>query len=40
LKAERPRTRYHAGMMARPMLFLRRYLSDRKFDRMTMLAMR
>ncbi len=40
LKARRPRTRYHGGMLAGPMLFLRRHLSDRMFDRMIMLAMR
>lgn len=40
LKAKRPRTRYHAGLMATPMLFLRRHLSDRIFDRMLMMALR
>ncbi len=40
LKAKRPRTRYHAGLMATPMLFLRRHLSDRMFDRMLMMALR
>ncbi|MBX0328005.1 oxidoreductase [Oscillochloris sp. ZM17-4] len=34
LKARRPRTRYVAGAMARPILFLRRLLSDRLFDRL------
>lgn len=33
LKAKRPRTRYHAGLLAGPMLFLRHHLSDRLFDR-------
>lgn len=40
LRAKRPRTRYHAGMMAGPMLFLRRHLSDRMFDWVIMMAMR
>ena len=37
LNARRPKTRYAAGMMARPMLFLRPWLSDRMFDRLTMM---
>lgn len=40
LKARRPRTRYHAGLLAGPMLFLRSLLSDRLFDRMIMAALR
>lgn len=32
--AKRPRTRYAAGYMARPVLFMRWLLSDRMFDRM------
>lgn len=40
LKARRPKTRYHAGTMAGPMLFLRRHLPDRLFDRAVMSAMR
>lgn len=40
LKAKRPKTRYHAGMLAGPMLFLRRHLSDRMFDRVIGLALR
>jgi NAD(P)-dependent dehydrogenase (short-subunit alcohol dehydrogenase family) len=32
LQAKRPRARYHAGLMAGPLLFLRRHLSDRVFD--------
>ena len=35
-----PRTRSHAGAMAGPMLFLRRWLSDRMFDRLIMMALR
>ena len=33
LKAKRPKTRYAAGRYARPLLLLRRLLSDRMFDR-------
>lgn len=40
LKAKRPRTRYVGGMLARPMLFFRRWLSDRMFDRLIMSALR
>jgi hypothetical protein len=40
LKAKRPKTRYHGGMLAGPMLFLRQHLSDRMFDRVIMLALR
>ncbi len=40
LKARHPRTRYHAGELAGPMLFLRRHLSDRMFDRVIALALR
>ncbi len=32
--ARRPKTRYAAGYMAKPVLFLRRIVSDRLFDRM------
>jgi len=40
LRSRRPRTRYHGGLMARPLLFLRRYLSDRLFDRLIMSGFR
>jgi NAD(P)-dependent dehydrogenase (short-subunit alcohol dehydrogenase family) len=40
LNARHPKTRYHGGMLAAPMLFLKRWLSDRAFDRLLMLAMR
>jgi hypothetical protein len=40
LRAQRPRTRYHGGLMARPLLFLRRHLSDRLFDRLIMIGFR
>jgi NAD(P)-dependent dehydrogenase (short-subunit alcohol dehydrogenase family) len=38
LSAKRPATRYHGGLMAGPLLFLRRRLSDRMFDRLVMTA--
>ncbi len=34
LRASRPRTRYVAGQYAKPLLLLRRLLSDRMFDRL------
>lgn len=34
LSARRPRTRYAAGKLARPILFARRWTSDRMFDRL------
>ncbi|HQS46941.1 MAG: short-chain dehydrogenase/reductase [Rhizobiales bacterium 24-66-13] len=40
LRARRPRPRYHAGLAAGPLLFLRRQLSDRMFDRLIMMAYR
>jgi short-subunit dehydrogenase len=40
LGARRPAIRYSGGLAARPLLFLRRLLSDRMFDRMVMLAFR
>ena len=36
LTAKRPATRYHGGGLAGTLLFLRRYLSDRMFDKITM----
>jgi NAD(P)-dependent dehydrogenase (short-subunit alcohol dehydrogenase family) len=38
--SRRPRTRYVVGRGAKPMLFARRHLSDRGFDRLTSLAYR
>ena len=38
LKAKRPKTRYHAGKLAGPLLFLRHLLSDRAFDWLIMSA--
>lgn len=40
LRAKRPAIRYHGGLMAGPLLFLRRWLSDRMFDRLVMAAFR
>lgn len=40
LRAKHPKPRYHGGMLAGPLLFLRRWLPDRAFDRMIMSAMR
>ncbi len=40
LQARRPAARYSGGLMARPLLLLRRHLSDRLFDRLVMLAFR
>lgn len=40
LRARSPKVRYHGGMMAGPLLFLRRTLSDRMFDRVLMSAFR
>jgi short-subunit dehydrogenase len=40
LGAKKPQTRYHGGATAGITLFLRRLLSDRMFDRLTMSAMR
>lgn len=40
LRAPRPAIRYSGGMGARPLLFLRRRVSDRMFDRLVMLAFR
>ncbi|WP_018319014.1 oxidoreductase [Bradyrhizobium sp. WSM2793] len=40
LETKRPRTRYHAGRLAGPILFMRRWLSDRAMDRLIMLALR
>ncbi len=34
--ASKPKTRYVAGKMAKPMLFLRKWLSDRTYDRIIM----
>ncbi len=36
LKAPRPRTRYAAGQFARPLMWARKYLGDRLFDRIVL----
>jgi NAD(P)-dependent dehydrogenase (short-subunit alcohol dehydrogenase family) len=40
LNARHPTPRYSGGLMARPLLFLRRRLSDRLFDRLVMMGFR
>jgi NAD(P)-dependent dehydrogenase (short-subunit alcohol dehydrogenase family) len=40
LRAKRPRARYHGGYMAGPMLFLKRWLSDRMFDKLVLRTFR
>lgn len=36
VEARRPKTRYVAGKMARPLMFARKYLGDRLYDRLIM----
>ncbi len=40
IKAKNPKTRYVAGRMAKPYLFLRKYLPDKFFDFMLLVAMK
>lgn len=40
IEARRPKTRYIGGKMAKPMLFMRKVLSDKLFDRMIMRQMK
>jgi short-subunit dehydrogenase len=40
IEAKNPKTRYSGGYMARPMLFLRKILSDKLFDRLLMSQMK
>ena len=40
ISASRPKTRYAAGKYAKPMIFLRKWFSDRTFDRVIMSQMR
>jgi NADP-dependent 3-hydroxy acid dehydrogenase YdfG len=40
IEAKNPKTRYSGGYMAKPMLFLRKILSDKWFDRMLMSQMK
>jgi len=36
IKAEKPKTRYAAGKLAKPLLFMRKWISDRAFDKLLM----
>ncbi len=36
ISARKPKTRYVAGKMARPLMFMRRNFSDRRFDKILM----
>ncbi len=36
VRARKPKTRYATGKMAKPLIFLRKYLSDRTFDKLVM----
>jgi short-subunit dehydrogenase len=40
IEAKNPKTRYSGGYMAKPMLFLRKILSDKLFDRMLLSQMK
>jgi short-subunit dehydrogenase len=40
VRAARPKTRYAAGQYARPLIFLRKWVGDRLFDRIVMSAVR
>lgn len=40
VKAKRPKTRYVAGKFAKPLMFIRKYFSDRTFDRIIMSQMK
>lgn len=40
LKARRPRTRYVVGKLAKPMIWIRKWLGDRVFDRVVLAAVR
>lgn len=40
IEAKKPKTRYIGGKMAKPMLFMRRMLSDKLFDRILMSRMK
>lgn len=40
IEAKNPKTRYIGGAMAKPMLFLRKLLSDKLFDKLLMLQMK
>lgn len=40
IRAKRPKTRYAAGKLAKPLMFIRKYLGDRVFDRAIMSQVR
>jgi len=40
VRSRRPKTRYVAGKLAKPLLFVRKWLGDRMFDRMVMSAVK
>ena len=40
LKAKRPKTRYVGGFAAKPMIFIRKLLSDKLFDRFMMTSLK
>jgi short-subunit dehydrogenase len=40
IRSERPKTRYAAGKYARPMMFFRKYLGDRIFDKVIMMQVK
>lgn len=40
LKSKKPKTRYAVGQMAKPLLFARRWISDRIFDKLIMMQLK
>lgn len=40
IQARRPKTRYVAGSMARPLMFVRKFFGDRVYDRLIMSQIR
>jgi hypothetical protein len=40
IEASKPKTRYIGGTMAKPMLFMRKVLSDKLFDKLIMSRMK
>ena len=40
VRAVKPKTRYAGGKYARPMLFIRKWLGDRVFDRVVLAAVK
>ena len=39
IKAKKPKTRYVAGKLAKPLMFLRKWVGDRLFDKIIMSQM-